>query len=250
VTQSLCSRPRAHLASKPRRMEASGGPPPPVAAAAKFITPSSFWARFLKTLPPTLQVSHLGHHGTQRAPKGHWSSGCHQTRCFLPFPASDVAEIREVCGCSRPERVGATSGSSRGQGVAPLAPCRASTSRSAAPSFSLAVSSVPAVWLLHEGLAQDKPQGEQIAYFRRLYASYQQQFTRERAKKDSEVFACIHQYRSVSLGENGASDSGLTCAARRDGACHRPHLPLAVHSGAFQTTLPRVEGDEPLELCP
>jgi len=47
---------------------------------------------------------------------------------------------------------------------------------------------------------QDKPEDEQIAYFRRLYASYQQQFSRERAKRDRAVFACIDQYRSVSPG--------------------------------------------------
>ncbi|KAA0171554.1 hypothetical protein FNF28_00764 [Cafeteria roenbergensis] len=51
---------------------------------------------------------------------------------------------------------------------------------------------------LPEGI-RDKSENEQVAYFRRLYASYQQQYSRERAKRDRAVFACIDQYRSYIL---------------------------------------------------
>ena len=57
--------------------------------------------------------------------------------------------------------------------------------------------------------SQDKSENEQVAYFRRLYASYQQQYSRERAKRDRAVFACIDQYRSVSLPGRARSARGV-----------------------------------------
>lgn len=56
--------------------------------------------------------------------------------------------------------------------------------------------------------SQDKSENEQVAYFRRLYASYQQQYSRERAKRDRAVFSCIDQYRSVSLRGHARSARG------------------------------------------